>query len=616
MSESQRLLAEYANTGSELAFRELLTRYVDLVYSTALRLVGGDAHLAQDVTQTVFADLARKAGTLGKGVMLGGWLHHHAIYVASTTVRGERRRQQRERQAVEMNAQQDHSEANLAQLAPVLDEAIDQLGAEERTAILLRFFEQLDFRSVGEAVGSTEEAARKRVARALEKLRSTLQQRGVTLSAAALGTVLATGAVSAAPAGLASSLLLTALAGATAATATSLTGVKLMAMTKLKLGIIGAIALATVTTPWVLERQARSRLREKDALLRHDADQLALLTAQNRRLSAQLAREPRTPSLPAPSIQASAAPTAMATTDLQSTNLYDRLKDGSPKLTRQQAEAYLKANHRNAASLLAAYRTTGEPALLAEAMQKYPNDPQVSFEAAFRKDASPEERRQWLEEFKRSDPDNALGNYLSALECFKAGQTDQAVEELVAASGKTGFRDYTMDRIQDNYEAYLAAGYPAAEADTISSRGLLLPQLAEAKELGLDMIALAGAYRDSGDSASAQTVLQMAATLGQRYGNTVAGETEVSRLVGMFIERASLNAMDPNSPYGNAGQTVQDRMDQLARQREAINSLAQQAEPLLPMMSDQDWMSYKDRWKLFGEEAAARWVIGKYGGLH
>jgi hypothetical protein len=120
------------------------------------------------------------------------------------------------------------------------------------------------FRSVGEALGSTEEAARKRVNRALEKLRSTLQRRGVTLSAAALGTVLGAEAVTAPPAGLAASVLASALAGATAVTDTAFIGVKLMAMTKLKLGIVGAIAVATVTRPWVLEHQARTLLREKD----------------------------------------------------------------------------------------------------------------------------------------------------------------------------------------------------------------------------------------------------------------------------------------------------------------------------------------------------------------
>lgn len=91
-TDSQSLLAAYAKTGSEAAFRELLTRYVDLVYSTAVRLVENDADLAKDVTHTVFVDLARKAGYLPRDVMLGGWLHHHTVFVASTILRGERRR--------------------------------------------------------------------------------------------------------------------------------------------------------------------------------------------------------------------------------------------------------------------------------------------------------------------------------------------------------------------------------------------------------------------------------------------------------------------------------------------------------------------------------------------
>jgi len=89
MTDSQRLLADYVRNGSEAAFRELVARYIDLTYSTALRLVDGDAHLAQDVTQTVFADLARMARTLSSEVMLGGWLHRHACFVAAKTMRGD-----------------------------------------------------------------------------------------------------------------------------------------------------------------------------------------------------------------------------------------------------------------------------------------------------------------------------------------------------------------------------------------------------------------------------------------------------------------------------------------------------------------------------------------------
>src|SRR5665213_930880 len=141
MTETNRLLAEYLGAGSETAFRELVKRYANLVYSTAVRLVDGDHQLAKDVTQTVFADLARTASTLSKNTKLGGWLHRHACFVAAKTMRGERRRRIRERQSVEMNSTPDHSAANSSLAAQELDEAINRLREEDRTAILLRFFE-------------------------------------------------------------------------------------------------------------------------------------------------------------------------------------------------------------------------------------------------------------------------------------------------------------------------------------------------------------------------------------------------------------------------------------------------------------------------------------------
>src|SRR5207247_1287156 len=203
MTDSQRLLAEYVQTGADAAFRELVTRYVGLVYSTARRLVDGDTHRAEDVAQIVFVDLARTARTLPGDVLLGGWLHRHTCFVAAKTMRGERRRQSRERQAVEMNALHNDSGPDYSAVAPILDEAIDELGEEDRTAILLRFFEQHGFRSVGQALGVNEDAARMRVNRALEKLQDLIKPRGVTTSAAALSGVLSANAVQAAPVGLA-----------------------------------------------------------------------------------------------------------------------------------------------------------------------------------------------------------------------------------------------------------------------------------------------------------------------------------------------------------------------------------------------------------------------------
>jgi RNA polymerase sigma factor (sigma-70 family) len=248
MSESGKLLKEYASSRSEAAFRELVERYVNLVHSVALRLAGGDSHLAEDVTQIVFADLAAMAPKLPEEVLLGGWLHQHTCFVTNRTLRTERRRRIRERQAVEMNSQQDHTEANLARIAPILDEAIGQLGTSDRTAIILRYFEQYDLRSVGEALGTTEDGAQKRVSRALEKLHVLLKHRSATLSAVALGTALATEAVTAAPAGLAGSVAGIALANAAAAGGTTLTLLKIAAVPKLTAGIIGVMVLAGIFT--------------------------------------------------------------------------------------------------------------------------------------------------------------------------------------------------------------------------------------------------------------------------------------------------------------------------------------------------------------------------------
>ncbi|MGO9200523.1 MAG: RNA polymerase sigma factor [Limisphaerales bacterium] len=278
-------MSEYARSGSEPAFRELVARYLGLVYSSALRLVGGDAQLAEDVSQTVFVNLARKAHRLPREVMLGGWLHRDACYAARALMRSERRRQKRERQAMEMSSMEDHSESNLVKLAPLLDEAIEELKAEDRAAILLRFFEQRDFRSIGQALGSNEDAARKRVTRAIEKLHGLLRGRGVSLSAAALGTALAAETVTAAPGGLAASIAGAALAGAGAGAGLSTTLLRLATMTKTQSGVLGAVVLLGAATSVMIQHQAQASLRAQDESLRRQSAELALHQAENERLA-------------------------------------------------------------------------------------------------------------------------------------------------------------------------------------------------------------------------------------------------------------------------------------------------------------------------------------------
>jgi RNA polymerase sigma factor (sigma-70 family) len=273
MIDSQQLLAEYVKTGSEPAFHELVARYVGLVYSAAVRLVDGDTHLAEDITQMVFADLARMARSLSRETMLGGWLHRHTCFVAAKAMRRERRRQSRERQAVEMNALQDHSEANLKAVVPVLDEVINQLGTADRSAILLRFFEQQSFRSVGLTLHCHEDAARKRVTRALEKLHVLLKRRGVTFSTATLVSVLASETVHAVPAGLASVVSASSWAATAAGSGTSLTLLKIMTMTNLQTAMISAVAVvAAAAAPMAIQHQAQVKLREENQSLRQQID--------------------------------------------------------------------------------------------------------------------------------------------------------------------------------------------------------------------------------------------------------------------------------------------------------------------------------------------------------
>lgn len=298
MLDDQQLLRRYAADGSEDAFGELVARYVNLVYSAALRRTGGDAHLAKDVAQLVFTDLAHKARFLPRDIVLTGWLHRATRYAVGQLLRTERRRKAREQEAVAMNALESEPTPDWGQIRPLLDNALDRLDRADRDALLLRFFEQRSLAEVGRALGATEDAARKRVSRALEKLRADLIRHGVATTAVALSTAISVNAVQVAPAGLAATLASASLTGAAAGTGTTLTLLKFMAMTKLKLGIISAVVVAGVATPLVVQHQAQVRLREENGALRQQLDQLNQLAAENQRLSNLVARANNSQSLP------------------------------------------------------------------------------------------------------------------------------------------------------------------------------------------------------------------------------------------------------------------------------------------------------------------------------
>jgi RNA polymerase sigma factor (sigma-70 family) len=284
MNDDAQLLQEYIEHGSDRAFGELVSRHIDVVYSAAFRVGAGDAHLAEDVAQMVFADLAQRARKLPRAVVLAGWLYRHSYFTACKAVRAERRRKAREQTAVEMSVVQQEAEAGWDEIAPVLDEAVNELAPTDQEALVLRFFQKRDFRSIGTALGVSEDTAQKRVSRALDKLQVILKGRGAVLTTAALGAVIATEATVAAPAGLAVSITGVSLAAVASATGFDLV-LNYMAASKLKAGIIMAALIASVAAPLVMQRQALLRTRRENARLQEQAREVETLRAENKRLS-------------------------------------------------------------------------------------------------------------------------------------------------------------------------------------------------------------------------------------------------------------------------------------------------------------------------------------------
>ena len=239
-THDSELLHRYVVDGSEDAFSVLVRRHVNLVYSVALRHTGNPSQ-AEEITQAVFVILARKAHSLREGTVIPGWLHKTAWFAADNFRKTEIRRKNREQEAYMQSLLNEPESNTWAQIAPLLDTALAGLSDQDRNAIVLRFFNGHRLSEVATALGVSEEAAKKRVGRALEKLRHFFIQRGVVLPAAVLITAISTYSVQAAPAGLAISATGTAVSGSTLALIKAT--LRRLLWTKLKTSIVTGIAV-------------------------------------------------------------------------------------------------------------------------------------------------------------------------------------------------------------------------------------------------------------------------------------------------------------------------------------------------------------------------------------
>ena len=280
----QELLAQFVHERSEDAFTALVNRHVNLVFSAALRQVRS-VPLAEEVCQSAFTQLATHAASLKPNTVLSAWLYQVTRRAAIDVVRCEARRQAREQLACQMS-EIDDTTSGWTQIEPLLDEAMQELEDAERTAVLLRYFENKSLREVGEALGTSEDAAQKRVSRAVDHMRDFFSKRKIAVGAGGLAAIVSANAVQAAPAGLGSALASIALGIAGASTVTtasvSATVAKSIAMTTLQKTLVAAVTTIAAGAMFASLYQARqtSNLRNQVQTLTQQLQEQRALAGQ------------------------------------------------------------------------------------------------------------------------------------------------------------------------------------------------------------------------------------------------------------------------------------------------------------------------------------------------
>jgi len=287
-----QLLLDYAQTGSEDAFREIVRRHAGLVYSAALRQIGS-SDFARDITQKVFTALALKAASLSKKLSpessIAGWLYRATRFESQDLRRSELRRASREQNAMKDAAHESEAVSpDWEPLRPCLDQAMAELTDADRDAILLRFFQNQTLRDVGAALGVSDDAAQKRISRALERLRRSLSRSGAEITASALSVALTTHSLRSVPSGLAQSISAAALNRAASATALTTT-TNSIAMTTTQKALIGTAFALLVGTGLYQVRQ-NSRLQDEVHALQAAETQLSAKLQQAKSENARLAQ--------------------------------------------------------------------------------------------------------------------------------------------------------------------------------------------------------------------------------------------------------------------------------------------------------------------------------------
>ena len=289
----------------------------------------------------------------------------------------------------------------------------------------------------------------------------------------------------------------------------------------------------------------------------------------------------------------------------------------TPKISREQAEAWLAKHNRNAMSLLAAFRAMGDTNYLNEAATNFPNDPHVEL-AVLARDEFPADRRKWLDLFKQSSPSNSLANYLSAEDDFKNGKSDEAMQELLAASSKSQFENYAMENQLDAEQLYSASGKSLMDTASLAMSDMAeenLPELAAFKRLGQGIGNLQKQYTETGDANSAANLAQAGMTLANQIQSGNSGKYLLNQMVGMADERIVLSQLNQNTSYDFLdGQTPAQVAEALKQQKAETRKVIADFAPVQMqlMLNESEMASYVQRMKIYGEVEAMKWAIQQY----
>jgi hypothetical protein len=273
------------------------------------------------------------------------------------------------------------------------------------------------------------------------------------------------------------------------------------------------------------------------------------------------------------------------------------------KLPREQIEAYLRQNHRDADSLLAAYKVSQDTSYLREAAANFPDAPAVQF-AVVTGNIFPGGQRKWIDAFKTSSPDNALAWYFSALDYFDSKQPDLAVPELAEATRRQSFDTYSSQNTQAVEDMFLLAGWPPLAARAWALSMPPISYLNSLKNLANRMMQAQQQDLARGDKASANSLASMVMVL----GNTLRTRGPIEQLVGIGMENKMLGQLDPAVSYDFLGRPVGEALAELDRQKQALADALKNRDEVRPTLNGTDLASYFEHEKLYGEMNALQWL--------